>query len=300
VKAGQSPFLTLNAHLRKVFGERVQKIPLDAGFTCPNRDGTKGRSGCIYCDPRGSGTGAWALGKSVSVQMAEGMKWARRRYCAKRFIAYFQAFSNTYAPLHVLGERYRESLLGPEVVGLAIGTRPDCVDEERLSLIRQVADGRMIWMEYGLQSASDETLRRINRGHTVDDFVKAVELTQKHGIPVCTHVMFGLPGEGEREMERTMGLLADLGVEGVKFHQVYVVPGTVLHRLYESGRYQPISQEEYAGMVARAIRMLPEGTVIHRLTGDPSTGISVSPAWSRDKQGTIARIEAELDRMKAA
>ncbi len=288
------PYLTFNAHLRSIFGCRVQKIPLDAGLTCPNRDGTVGTGGCIYCNQTGSGTGAFSRGKDVGAQMRSGMTWAAKRYRARRFIAYFQSFSNTYASLSRLRSLYSQALVSPDVVGLFIGTRPDCVNRQILSMVRDVAQGRMIWMEYGLQSASDRTLRRINRGHAVSDFVRAVEITRSMDIPVCAHVIFGLPGEGAGEMRQTVRLLADLGVQGVKFHQLYVVRGTRLERWYREGRYSPISLEEYADMVAWAIRELPAGTVIHRLTGDPMRGELVAPGWSSDKIRIISMINSRL------
>ncbi|NDY42815.1 TIGR01212 family radical SAM protein [Dissulfurirhabdus thermomarina] len=286
--------VSLNTYLRRRFGERVQKVPLDAGLTCPNRDGTKGRAGCIYCDARGSGTGAAREGLGVAAQMRRGMERARRRYGARRFIAYFQSFSNTYAPPARLEALYREALVGPEVVGLSIGTRPDCVDAERLSLVRRVAAGRMAWMEYGLQSASDATLARIGRGHTVADFVRAVELSRRFGLPVCTHVIFGLPGEGPAEMEATVRLLAELRVEGVKFHQLYVLEGTALARDLAAGAYRPISREAYVAAVRRALELLPPATVVQRLWADPPRAGLLAPAWSLDRAGLRAELAAGL------
>ena len=284
-------YLSLNQYLRSAFGERVQKISLDAGFTCPNRDGTKGRGGCIYCDAKGSGTGSYGFGKDIAEQMTEGINWAQRRYGAKKFIAYFQSFSNTYGPVERLEALYAQSLLGQEVVGLSIGTRPDCVDKERLELISRLGEGRMVWMEYGLQSASDTTLRSINRGHSVSDFVRAVEISRQYGLMTCAHVIFGLPGEGRPEMESTVRLLADLRIEGVKFHQLYIVKNTGLDRLYRAGDYKPMEQKDYVDMVARALASLPEGTVIQRLTGDPPRGELVAPDWSLDKRHTISMIQ---------
>jgi radical SAM protein (TIGR01212 family) len=290
-------YLSLNRYLRSMFGERVQKVSLDAGLTCPNRDGVKGTGGCIYCDAGGSGTGASRKGKDVAQQMREGIRQARRRYGAEKFIAYFQSFSNTYAAPERLEGLYSQALLGPEVVGLSIGTRPDCVDLKKLALIARVGKGRMVWMEYGLQSASDATLARINRGHTVRDFIHAVELSKEYGFPVCAHVIFGLPGEGRAEMEDTVRLLASLKIDGVKFHQLYVVEGTALHHLYETGGYSPMEQADYAGMVARAIRALPAGTVIQRLTGDPPRDRTVAaPAWSYRKTETTTLIKDALRR----
>jgi radical SAM protein (TIGR01212 family) len=288
-------YLSLNRYLRGIFGERVQKVSLDAGLTCPNRDGTKGTGGCVYCDAGGSGTGGSKAGKDVAQQMREGIQQARKRYGAEKFIAYFQSFSNTYAAPERLEGLYSQALVGPEVVGLSVGTRPDCVDHEKLALIARVGRDRMVWMEYGLQSASDATLSRINRGHTARDFIHAVGLAREYGFPVCAHVIFGLPGEGRTEMEDTVHLLAGLKIDGVKFHQLYVVEGTALHRLHEVGGYRPMEQAEYAGMVAWALRALPAGTVIQRLTGDPPRDRTVvAPAWSYRKAETTALIKDAL------
>ena len=288
-------YLSFNRFLKHRFGKRVQKIPLDAGLGCPNRDGTRGTGGCIYCDPRGSGTGAAARGISIEQQMETGIEWARRRYRAELFMPYFQAFSNTYGPPELLEGLYATALSFPGVVGIAIGTRPDCVTSEILEIVDRVTDGRMVWMEYGLQSANDQTLERINRGHTVEDFVKCVRITRDAGFLVCAHVIFGLPGQSRQEMHRTVELLADLGVEGVKFHNLYIIRGTRLWRMYEEEPFPLLEQEEYAQIVADAIKHLPKGTVIQRLTGDPPREMGQAmPEWSHDKQGTIKIIEQKL------
>lgn len=292
---GKEPWLSLNRFLRRRFGQRVQKIPVDAGLSCPNRDPETGAGGCIYCNQHGSGTGAWKRGIDIKSQVLSGIKWARRRYGAERYLVYFQSYSNTFAPLDRLEEIYQASVCHEGIVGVCIGTRPDCIDEDRLDLIARIFKDKMVWMEYGLQSSSDETLKRINRGHKAADFIRAVELTRNYPFFICAHVIFGLPGETERDMEATVRLLSELKVDGVKFHQLYVVEGTAMAELLRAGRYRPMSQRAYALMVARAIRMLPKGTVIQRLTGDPAPGELLAPEWSKDKQGTIELIRSFLD-----
>lgn len=289
-------FLSLNEFLRQRFGKRVQKIPLDAGLSCPNRDPVTGLGGCIYCNLQGSGTGAFQKGQGIREQLAQGMKWARKRYKARAFIAYFQSFSNTFAPLERLEELYRQAASFPDIAGVAIGTRPDCVDPQVLELIDKIFDGKMVWMEYGLQSASDRTLERINRGHTVQDFVDAVSLTRKFPFLICAHVIFGLPGESRPDMLETARLLKGLEIDGVKFHELYVAENTRLHRLYEKGQYEPVSMEEYAEAVADAIRILPDETVVQRLTGDPAPGQLVAPEWAGRKAEIIKCINTCLDR----
>jgi len=287
-------FLSLNQFLRQHFGHRVQKIPLDAGLSCPNRKPGSGKGGCIYCNPQGSGSGAHARGVGIGDQLEQGMKWASRRYKAKAFIAYFQSYSNTFAPLERLEEIYRQAANRPEIVGVAIGTRPDCVDRHVLELIRKIFKGKMVWMEYGLQSASDLTLKMVNRGHTVQDFIDAVRLTREFPFLICAHVIFGLPGETRKQMLDTVGLVRELGLEGIKFHQLYVVKNTLLHRFFEDGEYRPISLDDYASTVAHAIRLLPADTVIQRLTGDPAPGELVAPSWAGRKDLILKRIGAYL------
>ncbi len=286
---------TLNAFLRARFGERVQKVTLDAGFTCPTRDGTKGRGGCIYCNAYGSGTGAARLGLDIRTQMLEGMARLEKRYKAKKFLAYFQAYSNTYAPLEVLRERYDQALVDERVVGLCIGTRPDCVDEAVLDLLASYQDrGLMVWLELGLQSIHDETLRRIERGHTYADFEKALLAAKKRGLLVCVHIIFGLPGEGPEEMFATIRRLADLPVDGLKFHELYVVKGSKLEKIYLKGGYTPLLQNEYVDLVCESLAMLPWRVVIQRLTGDPRPDELVAPKWARHKSETIRLIDETL------
>lgn len=287
-------YLTLNEYLKTRFGVRVQKIPLDAGLTCPNRDGTKGKAGCIYCNETGSGTGAAACGKDLRQQLEDGMKWAKMRYGAGRFLSYLQSFSNTYAPLERLTEIYRTVLEPDEVVGISIATRPDCIDTKRLKLIKEIAGQKLVWMEYGLQSASNATLRRINRGHTFEDFAKAVNITHEFEIPVCCHVIFGLPGETLKDMQNTIEQIQMLRVDGIKFHQLSVLKGTPLQRLWEQGIYQPISQELYTDLVAWAIRRLEGKCVVHRLTADHSKNVLLAPLWSMKKAETIQIIHKKL------
>jgi radical SAM protein (TIGR01212 family) len=287
-------YLSLNRYLKDRFGKRVQKIPLDAEFTCPNRDGTKATGGCIYCNEKGAGTGALARGTDLRTQLIQGMKWATRRYGAQRFLAYLQSFSNTYGPIERLRDIY-STVLGPkEVVGISIATRPDCIDEERLRLIKEVAGQKLVWMEYGLQSANDATLKRINRGHSFQDFVNAVKITHEFEIPVCCHVIFGLPGETAKDMQNTIEQLRILKVEGIKFHQLSVLKGTFLQQMWERGDYEPISQGLYTDLVAWAIKRLGDTCVVHRLTADHSADSLLAPLWSLKKAETIQIIHKKL------
>jgi len=227
----------------------VQKITLDAGLTCPNRDGTVGRGGCIYCNEKGSGTDAHRRA-GIAEQIRAAKDRLARRYGAKRFIAYFQSFSNTYAPLEKLSALYAESLADPDVVGLSIGTRPDCVADDVLDHLAELSKTHLVWMEYGLQSASEKTLELIGRGHGLPAFVDTLGRTRARNIPVCVHVILGLPGEGLEDMLDTARFLAGCDIQGVKIHLLYVIKGTRLDALYRSGDYRCLTREEYAAAAA--------------------------------------------------
>jgi len=284
----------LNSYFRSLFGCRVQKITIDAGLTCPNRDGTLSSAGCIYCNARGSGTGAHHRGMSITDQLRQGKLRLAERYKAKKFIAYFQSFSNTYAPVPILRDLYDEALEETDVVGLSIGTRPDCIDEPVLDLLTQYTDRYLVWIEYGLQSAHDATLQRIQRGHDTACFQQAVELTRGRGISICAHVILGLPGETRREMMETARFIADLDLDGIKIHLLYVVRGTALAKLYHRGDYQCLEQEAYVDLVCDFLERLPKRTVIQRLAGDPHPEELVAPVWTLDKTNTLKRIRERL------
>lgn len=287
-------YYDLNTYFRRRFGCRVQKISVDAGLTCPNRDGTIGRGGCIYCNQKGSGTGAYASGLSVSQQIRAGKAFLSRRYRAKKFIVYFQSFTNTYAPVETLARLYDEALAVKDVVGLSIGTRPDCVDEAVLSLLESYAKNRLVWIEYGLQSMHDDTLRLIQRGHDFRCFTDAVALTQGRGIQVCTHLILGLPGEDRKKIHQTARAVAALDIDGVKIHLLYIIKGTPLERLYRQRRYACLEQKGYVSLVCDVLERLPADMVIHRLTGDPHREELVAPRWSLNKSQTLDLIRKTM------
>ncbi len=287
------PYKTLNTILRERFGVRVQKITLDAGLTCPHRDSFK-RGGCIYCNAQGSGTGALGRGISLKEQIEEQMQAMKRRYKAQAFIAYFQSFSNTHAPLDELKSIFDTILPYPEIKGLAIGTRPDCIDQDKLRLIESYTPGRLIWMEYGLQSGNDDTLLRINRGHDVKTFIDAVTLTSHFKVRQCAHVIIGLPGEGMDDYVSTARTISSLPITDIKIHLLYVVKGTPLEAMYQSGEYTPLSQKEYARAVAQFIAHLREDIVIQRITGDPHADELVEPKWALDKGKVRQAIHEDL------
>ncbi len=284
-----------NSYLRSIFGCRVQKITIDAGLFCPNRDGTISEGGCIFCNERGSGSGAWKAGISISKQLEQGKKFLGRRYKAKKFIAYFQSFTNTYAPVEKLEKLYKEALDIKDVVGLSIGTRPDCVDNSVLNLLEKYAKDRLIWIEYGLQSVHDKTLAVINRGHNFAAFMDAVERTKNRGIKICAHVILGLPGETRKDMLKTAETVAKTGIDGVKIHLLYVVKDTKLAEIYKKGRYKCLEQQEYVDLVCDFLERIPENMVIQRLTGDPHPQELIAPLWSFKKSETLAQIKKTLE-----
>lgn len=286
-------YYSLNQFFKRTFGEKVKKIPLDAGFSCPNRDGTKGYGGCIYCDARGSGTGLhqkYSLEEQITLFLE---KFKVRGY--RKFIAYFQSFSNTYGPIEKLREAYSSVKAFPEIIGLALGTRPDCLTPEVIELLKDFQEsGYFLWVELGLQSKHDETLKRINRGHSYADFLEAYELLQRNSIPVCVHIIFGLPGETKEMMLETASDLAKLSPFGVKFHALYVLAHTPLAKLYEEKAFRELSLEEYAELVGESLSLLPPETVIHRLTSDPTGEDLLAPFWLKDKRKVLATIETYL------
>jgi radical SAM protein (TIGR01212 family) len=293
--ARKNRYRDLNTFLRERFGYRVQKIPLDAGFTCPNRDGTLSYDGCIYCDAKGSGTGLWSQKLGITAQIEAASRTLAQRYRAGGFLAYFQAFTNTYASIECLRERYEEALNAPGVLGICVGTRPDCVSEVVLDLLASYSDRWMVWLELGLQSAHDKTLQTINRGHDFATFVHAVEETSKRGILTCAHLVVGLPGEGPNEVRETARRIAPLPLNGVKLHSLYIVRGSKLETLHQEGRYLPWTQAQYIESVCDVIERIPPDWVVQRLTGDSRPHTLVAPRWTLDKQGTLRGIKTRLE-----
>jgi radical SAM protein (TIGR01212 family) len=287
-------YYDLNTYFRKRFGERVHKISIDAGMNCPNRDGTISTGGCIFCNAKGSGTGNLAKGISITQQLEQSKAPVVKRFKARKFIAYFQSFTNTYSSLEKLKALYDEALAVPDVIGLAIGTRPDCISDPVLDLLQSYAQHRLIWIEYGLQSAHDTTLARINRGHDVASFERAVRSTDGRGILISAHVILGLPGESRDQMRQTADYIARLPIDGIKLHLLYVIKGTPLERLHRAGQYRCLQRNEYIDRVCDVIERLPDQVVIQRLTGDPHRHELVAPLWALEKNENVALIQQRL------
>lgn len=282
-----------SALLKQKFGVKVYKITLDANFSCPNRDGTLSTGGCIFCDEGGSFSQAHSNLLSVSEQVEVGVKTLSERFKAQKFMSYFQAYSNTYKPVKELETIYNSALQNDKVIGLSIGTRPDCVDDEKLDLIAGYKDDYYTWVEYGLQSIHDKTLKRINRGHDFDCFLKAYEKTKERGINVCVHVIFGL-WETRDEIMQTAQKLAELKVDGVKIHMLCALENTKLAQLYEQKAIDFMSEREYIETVCDFLEYLPPETSIHRLAGNGLKKNLIAPRWLGKKLDCLNQIDREL------
>jgi uncharacterized protein len=291
----QTRYRSVSSWLKETFGEPVRKINLDAGLGCPNRDGTVGHNGCIYCNPRGSGTGAQSQGLSIAEQVEQGSSFLSKRYKCRKFIAYFQSFTNTYGPVDYLERIYREAVERPEIVALAVGTRPDCVPDTVLDLLAEHALTRAVWVEYGLQSIHGRTLDLVNRGHTADAFFDAVGRTRSRGILAVAHLILGLPGESVSDMIETAKAVAAAGVHGVKLHPLYVIQGTVLESMYQRGEYHVMTEEEAMEATLAVLQALPREMVIHRLTSDPHAEELVAPLWMLDRTGVRNRLNKMME-----
>lgn len=282
-------------HLKNLYGVKVYKVTLDAGFTCPNRDGTISSEGCVFCDNGGSFSQLYPSNISVKEQLDLGITLAIDKYKAEKFLAYFQAYSNTYKPVNELKIIYDEALSHEDVIGMSIGTRPDCVDEEKLDLISDYTKKHYIWLEYGLQSIHDRSLKFINRGHDFAAFVNALKNTQKRNINVCAHVILGLPNETKQDMLETAKVLGDLGVNGVKIHLLCVLNNTRLAKLYFQGKIPMMEEDEYVETVCDFLELLPPSVTIHRLAGNGLKPNMLAPGWLSKKFIVLNKIDKLLE-----
>jgi uncharacterized protein len=285
---------TFGQDLLKRHGKRVHKIALDAGFTCPNRDGSKGTGGCTFCNNVSFSPSA-AKQLDVLGQMAKARAAIARGTGAKHFIAYFQAYTNTYADIAELETLYRAALAEPDVIGIAVGTRPDCVSTAVLDLLDQLRqEGLEVWLELGLQSAFDASLARVNRGHTLAEYQETALAARARGIPLCTHLIIGLPGEDEAHYHTTLDTVLAIGVDGLKLHPLHVVKNTMLAYQWKRGGYQPLTKLEYIRIAADLIERTPEEIVFHRVTATASEDILLAPNWCSQKWNILNGITQEL------
>ncbi len=293
------PYNLFSAHLKNRFGVKVHKISVDAGFGCPNRNGGRTGAGCLFCDPGGSGSVGIERQLRIAEQLEHGKEVMTRKYKAGRFIAYFQPSSNTLAPVGQLRNFYDEALAVDDVIGLAVGTRPDCVPSEVLDLLGEYHRRTYFWLELGLQSSHDRTLDWLQRGHDFATFSKAYHQAKLRGLRVCVHVIIGLPGESRADMLATADILAGLQVDGVKLHLLHVMRDTPLGNLYAEDKIQLLDKEEYVDLVVDVMERLHPATLIHRLTGDGPRDQLLAPLWSLKKWEVLNAIDAEFARRGA-
>jgi len=287
-------YYDLKSYWRNLFNCNVHKLAIDAGFTCPNRDGRVAVGGCIYCDGRGSKLRRQGVLPTVSEQIISGKKYYKPS--ASKFVAYFQTFTNTYAPVSKLRVLYDEALGQEDVVGLSIGTRPDCLESEVVELLSGYAKKYHVWVELGLQSVHDKTLQFINRGHNFQQFLESVTALSGRGLNICVHIIIGLPGESDEDVLLTAKTLATLPVNGIKIHSLLALDGTRLGELYRQGSIPMITKEKYVSLTADVLEVLPPEMVIQRLTADGYREIFLAPAWAGNKLEVLNAIDKELAR----
>lgn len=286
-------YKTLSQHYRETFGCKVYKLALDGGFTCPNRDGTLGTGGCIFCS--GAGSGDFAVGgNSIPCQIQQAKQKVAFKNKGGKYIAYFQSFTNTYGPVETLESLYRQAMEPEEIVGLAIGTRPDCLPEETVALLQTLNAIKPISVELGLQTIHEDTARYIRRGYPTEVYFDAVRRLKLAGLEVVTHIILGLPGETPEQMVQTTKAVVAAGTDGIKFQLLHVLEGTDLARDYQAGKFECLTMEAYAQILKDCLAQVPDSVVIHRITGDGAKKDLIAPLWSADKKKVLAYLNAQL------
>lgn len=291
---GDKRYYSLNYFLREKFGSKVYKISLDAGFSCPNRDGKISSGGCIFCSARGSGDFAGNRDYSISKQFKDIKNVMEKKWKEGKYIAYFQAYTNTYAPISVLREKFEDALQEEGVVALSIATRPDCLSEEVLNLLEELNNKTYLWIELGLQTVSDETAKLINRGYKLDVFEEALKNLRNRRIDVVVHSIFGLPGEDKEDMLKTVKYLSTKDIQGIKFHLLHLMKETPLVHLYNRGEFRFLEEMEYVDILCESIGFLRKDIVVHRLTGDSPRELLIGPQWSLKKWEILNAIDDNL------
>lgn len=286
-------YTTLNNYLKDRFGTKVYKLALDGGFTCPNRDGAIDTRGCIFCSKGGSGDFAESRSLSITEQIEKGKERVSKKIKDGKYIAYFQAFTNTYAPIDYLKEIYTKAIIHPDIVALSIGTRPDCLGDDVLELLNELNKIKPIFVELGLQTINEETAKYIRRGYTLDVYDKAVESLHKIGINVVTHIIIGLPNETKEDMLKSVKYACRV-TDGIKLQLLHVLKDTDLAIEYENNKFQILTLEEYTDIIVDCVRIIPENVVIHRLTGDGAKKDLIAPLWSANKKNVLNTINKAL------
>lgn len=288
-------YYSLNQYMKDVFGTKVYKIALDGGFTCPNRDGTIGNRGCIFCSGSGSGDFAESRRLSITEQINKGKKRVAAKNKDGKYMAYFQAFTNTYAPVERLRSLYEEAINHPDIVGVSIATRPDCLSDEIVELLKELNLIKPIWVELGLQTIHDKSAEYIRRGYNLPVYNQAVVRLKQAGLVVITHVILGLPGETKEQMLQTVEYVGKSEVDGIKLQLLHVLKNTDLEQAYIKGEFEVLSMDEYIELVVQCIAKLPQSMVIHRMTGDGDKRILVAPLWSGDKKRVLNKLREKIE-----
>lgn len=280
-------YYSFNQYLKDTFGCKVYKISINAGFTCPNRDGTLGTRGCIFCSRGGSGDFAESSTLSVTEQIESGKQRVAKKIKSGKYIAYFQAFTNTYAPIDVLAEKYCEAINHPDIVGISIATRPDCLGEEVLTLLSEINKIKPVFVELGLQTIHEKTAEYIRRGYPLSVYDNAVKALKAAGINTVVHLIIGLPNESREEMLESVEYACKSGADGIKLQLLHILKGTDLADDYLSGKFETLSMEEYLSIIKDCVEIIPKNVVIHRLTGDGPKKDLIAPLWSADKKSVL-------------
>lgn len=287
-------YTTLNSYLKERFGCKVYKLSLDGGFTCPNRDGTLGTKGCIFCSKGGSGDFAENRELSITAQIEKAKLRVKNKIKDGKYIAYFQAFTNTYAPADKLKELYMQAVNHPDIVALSIGTRPDCLGEDVLDVLDEINKIKPVFVELGLQTINETTAKYIRRGYSLHVYDKAVENLHKININVVTHIILGLPGENVDDMLKSVEYVCKV-TDGIKLQLLHVLKGTDLAEEYMQGKFEVLTLDEYTEIIKRCVKIIPESVVIHRLTGDGAKRDLIAPLWSADKKRVLNTINKALN-----
>ncbi len=293
---GDKRYHTWNYHLRETFGTKIFKLPLDAGFTCPNRDGQISRTGCIYCSSRGSGDFAGNANFNLELQYEQTKEMMHKKWPNANYIAYFQAFTNTYAPIDQLRSAYEKALSFPGVVGLSIATRPDCLADDVLDLLSEINQKTYLWVELGLQTIHNHTAELINRGHSYETFLDGLYKLQARQIRTCTHIIYGLPHETMEEMIQTAECVSQLPIQGIKIHLLHILKHTPLAEYYATNPFPLMDKDSYVKIVVDTLERLSKDVVIHRLTGDGPRDLLIAPMWSLKKWELLNAFDHELQR----
>lgn len=287
-------YLSFNKYLKDKFGQKVYKISLDGGFTCPNRDGKTGTRGCIFCSKGGSGDFAESRKMSITEQIESGKKKVEKKIKSGKYIAYFQAFTNTYAPIEMLRQKYEEAINHPDIVALSIATRPDCLGDDVLRLLDEMNKIKPVFVELGLQTIHQKSAKYIRRGYDLSVYDKAVRDLKKIGVNVVVHVILGLPNESENDMLETVKYVCESGANGIKLQLLHVIDGTDLAKDYEKGLFKTLEFDEYVNLIVKCVKIIPKDIVIHRLTGDGAKKDLIAPLWSADKKRVLNAINKAL------